>query len=231
MSGAADAARLHAGAGLYGGFHAGLHAGLPLPGAQVPYHVPYFGLHRTGLARGLDLQQQGICSVLSGHPCHPSFCSVFQRGPCLPYYLPPLGETLQLTITTTDDNDPSLPGNIDPGGDDQGADKPVDTISDMFAALRACWVPPPKIEARHGMQYTVRFAFKRSGEMIGPPFVTYASRDIATDSIRNVYHGAVQEALDRCTPLHFTDGMAGAVAGRPIAVRFVDDRTTEKSAQ
>jgi hypothetical protein len=77
----------------------------------------------------------------------------------------------------------------------------------------------------------VRFAFKRDGEMIAPPFVTYASRDVATDDIRNVYHDAVQEALDRCTPLHFTDGMAGAIAGRPIAVRFVDDRTIEKSAQ
>jgi hypothetical protein len=229
MSGAAHAARwhvAHVGQALYGGFHApGLHA----PGLHAPRF--YVGLHRGGLARGLDLQQQGICSVLSGHPCHPAFCSVFQRGPCLPYYLPPLGETLQLTITTTDDNDPAMPGNTDPGDDDQGAHRPVDTIGDMFAALRACWVPPPKTEAQHGMQYTVRFAFKRDGEMIAPPFVTYASRDVATDDIRNVYHDAVQEALDRCTPLHFTDGMAGAIAGRPIAVRFVDDRTIEKSAQ
>jgi hypothetical protein len=26
-------------------------------------------------------------------------------------------------------------------------------------------------------------------------------------------------------PLHFSDDMAGAVAGRPIAIRFVDERT------
>jgi hypothetical protein len=175
------------------------------------------------------LQQQGICSVLSGHPCHPAFCSVFGRGPCLPYYLPPLGETLQLTITTTDDNDPATLGGADPGGDDQGPEKPLDTIGDMFAALRACWVPPPKPEARQGMQYTVRFAFKRDGEMVAPPFVTYASHDAPSDT-RSVYRDAVEEALDRCTPLHFTDGMAGAVAGRPIAVRFVDNRTTDQSA-
>ena len=42
------------------------------------------------------------CSVLSGHPCHPSFCSVFHRGPCLPYYMPPIGEDLRLTIVSTD---------------------------------------------------------------------------------------------------------------------------------
>jgi len=35
-------------------------------------------------------------------------------------------------------------------------------------------------------------------------------------------------ALKRCIPLHFSAGMAGAVAGRPIAIRFVDDRTIDK---
>jgi hypothetical protein len=229
MSGAAQAARLHMGVHLGGGFYGGWHGVVRSPGLYARgIHV---GLHRSSLARGLDLQQQGICSVLSGHPCHPAFCSVFQRGPCLPYYLPPLGEILQLTITTDDDNDPAVLGGTNPGGDDRKADKPVDTINDMFAALRACWVPPPRTDAQHGMQYTVRFAFKRDGEMIAPPFVTYASRDVATDSMRNVYHDAVQDTLDRCTPLHFTDGMAGAIAGRPIAVRFVDNRTIDKSAQ
>jgi hypothetical protein len=32
-------------------------------------------------------------------------------------------------------------------------------------------------------------------------------------------------------PLHFSKGMAGAVVGRPIDVRFVDNRTTDKSVQ
>ena len=36
---------------------------------------------------------------------------------------------------------------------------------------------------------------------------------------------AVNAALNRCTPLHFSGGMGDAVAGRPIAIRFVDDRT------
>ncbi len=230
----------------------------------VGLHVHGLGLHRLGVhAPGLrlrepdlHLQQQGICSVLGG-PCHPSFCSVFQPGPCIPYYWPPLGENLQLTITTTDDDPANDPGKAsgdttghdagknagdaaandthksdtgkDAGNTDQAEQKPVDSIGEMFAALRACWVPPPKDEARHGMQYTVRFSFKRDGEMIAPPFVTYVSYDAPADT-RNVYRDAVQGALDRCTPLHFSDGMGGAVAGRPIAVRFVDNRTTDQSA-
>jgi hypothetical protein len=32
-------------------------------------------------------------------------------------------------------------------------------------------VPPPKDEARHGMEYTIRFAFKRDGE-VSPPRMT-----------------------------------------------------------
>ena len=33
-------------------------------------------------------------------------------------------------------------------------------------------------------------------------------------------------ALERCSPMPFTKGMAGAIAGRPIAIRFIDDRTS-----
>ena len=168
------------------------------------------------------------CSILSSRPCHPSFCDIFHRGPCIPEIYPPLGEDLRLTIVSTDDNDPGAsPGgdaNTSGGDTDKAADKALDSIQAMFAALRACWVPPPKDEARHGMEYTVRFAFKRDGEIVAPPRVTYASHDAAA-AVRDVYRDAVNAALARCTPLHFSNGMAGAVAGRPIAIRFVDNRT------
>jgi len=177
---------------------------------------------------------QSQCSVLSGRPCHPSFCGVFRRGPCLPYYLPPIGEYLQLTIVSTDDSaaarDAGAAKSDQAGSENDTAagDHPLDSIRAMFAALRACWVPPPKDEARHGMEYTIRFAFKRDGEILAPPRVTYASHDAPAD-VRDIYRDAVSAALKRCTPLHFSDGMAGAVAGRPIAIRFVDNRTIDKA--
>jgi hypothetical protein len=168
------------------------------------------------------------CSVLSGRPCHPSFCGVFHRGPCFPQYLPPIGQDLRLTIVSSDDPEPAsnAAGQSDKAnGEARNAaeEKPLDSIGAMYAALRACWVPPPKEAARHGMEYTIRFAFKRDGEVLAPPRVTYASHD-APAEVRDVYRDAVNAALARCTPLHFTDGMAGAVAGRPIAIRFVDNR-------
>jgi hypothetical protein len=93
----------------------------------------------------------------------------------------------------------------------------------MYAALRACWTPPPKDEGRRGMEYTIRFAFKRDGDTVAPPRRTYSSHE-APDEVRDAYRAAVDAALKRCTPLHFSAGMAGAVAGRPIAMRFVDKR-------
>jgi len=177
---------------------------------------------------------QSQCSVLSGKPCHPSFCGVFHRRPCMPYYLPALGEDLRLTIVSTDDNDPAAANagaaNSDQAGSDSemAGDHPLDSIGAMYAALRACWVPPPQDEARHGMEYTIRFAFKRDGEILAPPRVTYASHDAPAD-VRDVYRDAVNAALKRCTPLHFSDGMGGAVAGRPIAIRFVDNRSSENA--
>lgn len=94
---------------------------------------------------------------------------MFHRGPCFPYFEPPLGETLRLTIVSTDNDNlndkpeakegeqKSADENVENNGSE---DRKLDTIRDMFAALRACWEPPPKDEARHGMEYTVRFAFK-----------------------------------------------------------------------
>jgi hypothetical protein len=156
------------------------------------------------------------------HPYH-SVCSVFRHRPCLPYYLPPLGQDLRLTIVSTDEN-----GSQTEHGEVSGADEhPLDSIRDMFAALRACWVPPPKEEAHHGMEYTIRFALKRDGTIVAPPRMTYSSHEASAET-RQVYREAIDTALKRCTPLHFTDGMGGAVAGRPIAIRFVDDRSTDQ---
>ena len=39
-----------------------------------------------------------------------------------------------------------------------------------------------------------------------------------------MYRIAVMETLQRCTPMPFTEGMAGAVAGRPFAIRFRQSR-------
>jgi hypothetical protein len=157
------------------------------------------------------------CSVLSGHPCHPSFCSVFHHGPCFPQHLPPIGQDLRLTIAAAEEKPKDKPVT------DRSESEFVDNIQEMFRALRACRIPPPPGKSQPGMEYTVRFAFKSNGEPMGPPRVTYATRGVP-EEVRDVYQQAVEAALKRCTPMHFTRGMAGAIAGRPIILHFFDNR-------
>jgi hypothetical protein len=170
---------------------------------------------RAQLDRGLT---PAPCSVLSGHPCHPSFCSVFHEGPCFPQYQPPIGETLRLTVAAAGEAAKDKPAT-----DQRDDGQLVNSIQEMFEVLRVCWVPPPQDKAHHGMEYTVRFAFKRNGELIAPAQVTYTTHDIPVE-VRDIYRDAVDAALKRCTPMHFSTGMAGAIPGRPISMRFIDDR-------
>lgn len=99
----------------------------------------------------------------------------------------------------------------------------LNTLNDLFAALRACWKPPALDNAYPGMQMTMRFSFNREGRMIGPPQVTYATADVSPRT-RDVYREAMVQSLQRCAPFPFTKGLAGAVAGRPLTVRIVDNR-------
>ena len=95
----------------------------------------------------------------------------------------------------------------------------VDTIRDVFAKLRTCWKPPPASSANPEIDITVIVSFNRNGDILGHPRITYESAE-ATDNDRVQYRIAVMEALQRCTPMPFTEAMAGAIAGRPFAVRF-----------
>jgi hypothetical protein len=155
------------------------------------------------------------CSVLDNRPCTPSFCSVFDRGPCIPEIDYPIGENLQLTIETVPPQDQAAKY--------QKPDHDLDTIGDLFAALRSCWTPPPAEGAREGMQMSVRFSFKRSGEIIAAPRLTYSTAGVSADT-RTTYLKAINASLDACAPLKFTGGLGGALAGRPIAIRYVDNR-------
>ena len=94
----------------------------------------------------------------------------------------------------------------------------VDNIRDVFAKLRTCWKPPPASRA-NPIDITVLMSFNRAGELLGHPRITYESEQ-ATDNDRLEYRVAVMEALQRCTPMPFTEGMGGASAGRPFAIQF-----------
>jgi hypothetical protein len=162
------------------------------------------------------------CSVLDERPCTPSFCSVYGPWPCIPEMNYPYGQNLQLTIETRPAKDQEAKY--------RKPDHDLDTIADLFAALRSCWTPPAEDDARAGMQMTVRFSFKRTGDMVAPPRVTFATSSAPAD-MRATYLKAINASLDACLPLKFTSGLGGALAGRPIAIRYVDNRDLGKTSQ
>ncbi|CCD89352.1 conserved protein of unknown function [Bradyrhizobium sp. ORS 285] len=162
------------------------------------------------------------CSVLDEQPCTPSFCSVYGPWPCIPEMNYPYGQNLQLTIESKPAKDQAAKY--------ERPDHDLDTIGDLFAALRACWTPPTEDSARAGMQMTVRFSFKRTGDMVAPPRVTFATSGVSADT-RATYLKAINASLDACLPLKFTSGLGGALAGRPIAIRYVDNRDLSKTSQ
>jgi hypothetical protein len=102
----------------------------------------------------------------------------------------------------------------------------VNNLKEAFAKLSSCWKPPPESRA-HPIDITVVVSFNRSGEILGHPRITYESEQ-ADDNDRLLYRVAVMEALQRCTPMPFTDAMGGAVAGRPLAIQF---RTKKRPPQ
>jgi hypothetical protein len=154
------------------------------------------------------------CSVLDGRPCPPSYCSPLEPGPCIPEIDYPYGQNLQLTIQ-------SVPSEAD-RAKYQKPDHDLDTIGDLFAALRSCWSPPSD-NVREGMQMSVRFSFNKTGGLVGPPRLTFATPSVPAET-RSTYLNAINSSLEACLPLKFTAGLGGALAGRPIAIRYVDNR-------
>jgi hypothetical protein len=104
----------------------------------------------------------------------------------------------------------------------------VNTIRDVYERLRTCWKPPPL--AHPDIDITVIVSFNRMGQILGHPRITYESEQ-ADDNDRLMYRVAVMEALQRCTPMPFTEGMGGAVAGRPFAIQFHNRKNAPKPVE
>ncbi len=108
--------------------------------------------------------------------------------------------------------------------------RPANTLQEVFAKLKECWVPPSLPRSRPGMEITVLLSFKRSGEILGHPKITYESAE-ATEDERLKYRIAVMKTLESCTPMAFTEQLGGAIAGRTFRVRFDDRKRKQKPVE
>jgi hypothetical protein len=153
-----------------------------------------------------------LCGLAEGPGCVPTTCSVLAPQTCLPDEDFPLGGDLRLTIgTASAEAAPPKP------------DHDLNTLRDLFFTLRACWTPPAVADAQHGMQMTVRISYKKSGDVFAPPQLTYVLEG-SSQKVRDTYRNAIAQSLQDCAPLHFSRGFGGAIAGKPILIRYIDDR-------
>ena len=65
--------------------------------------------------------------------------------------------------------------------------------------------------------------------MIGTPRMTYFTEGASADT-RASYLKAINASLDACVPMKFSGDLGGALAGRPIAIRYVDNRDLGKQS-
>jgi hypothetical protein len=157
----------------------------------------------------------GMVSAPAAAQSQPGFdCNLYgPTEPCDPYLLYPPAQDLRLTVRARE------------AADSRRAGGKINTLRQLFATLRACWQPPALDDAFPGMELTIRVSFKRDGTLLGPPRFTYVRR-LAPAAQRDLYRRAVIDSLARCTPFPFTAGLGGAVAGRPLVIRYIDDRNT-----
>ena len=94
--------------------------------------------------------------------------------------------------------------------------KELNTIADIYAAIRACW-KTPKISGP--AELAVRLSFTRDGKILGKARVTYENKTVPFEN-RLRFRMAVMNTFERCTPFSFSPDLGEAVAGKPFNFRF-----------
>ncbi|GJD31329.1 hypothetical protein PMNALOAF_2583 [Methylobacterium adhaesivum] len=101
-----------------------------------------------------------------------------------------------------------------------GTDEPIDTLKALYPALAACWIVPEGLARFERTEITARFALRRDGSVIGTPRITFATEG-GDGRARALLAEAAVAAIRRCTPARVTPALGAAIAGRPIALRFI----------
>jgi hypothetical protein len=98
----------------------------------------------------------------------------------------------------------------------------LNTIRDVFGAVRACVAGAPFNDSPQELATTIRFSFTRDGHILGQPRFTYVQAGLSANA-KQALKQMIDHALITCTPLSFTNGLGGAIAGRPFSIRIVKE--------
>ncbi|WP_155935264.1 hypothetical protein [Methylobacterium sp. 10] len=97
---------------------------------------------------------------------------------------------------------------------------PADTLQELYPRLAACWEVPQGLAGFPRTEITARFALRRDGSVIGEPRITFSMQN-ADQRGRDILTRSTLDAIRRCTPVAITPALGAAIAGRPIALRFI----------
>jgi hypothetical protein len=106
--------------------------------------------------------------------------------------------------------------------------EPRSTLNGMWQLLGSCAHSVGGPAASVGSEVTVLFSIKRDGSLQGQPRITH-SKLVGDDAAQKAFLAGVLGSVARCFPLPITDGLGGAVAGRPLRIRVMN-RPKERGA-
>lgn len=106
--------------------------------------------------------------------------------------------------------------------------EPASTLTALWQQLGACTGAIGGPENSAGSEVTVLVSIKRDGSLQGRPRITH-SRLVGDEGAQKAFLSGVLDSIARCFPLSITDGLGGAVAGRPLRLRVMN-RAKERSA-
>ena len=93
---------------------------------------------------------------------------------------------------------------------------PAATGDEMFDAIYACWSPP---EDSEGLGVRLRFILRKDGELRGKVVAVWLKPQEDSPRRRAFVESAI-EAVNRATPVPFTEDFASKIAGVVLEPRF-----------
>ncbi|MCJ2015441.1 hypothetical protein [Methylobacterium sp. J-076] len=96
---------------------------------------------------------------------------------------------------------------------------PADSLAALWRYLGGCATLEGVTPGAVGSEVTVLFSLKRDGSLLGQPRITH-SRLLGSEADQRAFVGAALGAVSRCLPAEITDGLGGAIAGRPLNLRL-----------
>lgn len=100
---------------------------------------------------------------------------------------------------------------------------PANTLEELWSVVRGCATLDGVTPGSLGSEVTVRFSLKRDGSLLGQPRITHSSL-LGDRADQQSFLAAALGAVSRCLPVSITDGLGGAIAGRPLSIRLTSKK-------